>query len=301
MSTLAADVLENRRISNLVLIERIKSFVLILLGIISAAFGLKAFLLPNGFLDGGAMGISLLLNQKTGIEVSIWIIAVNLPFILAGYRQISKSFAYKTLAAITLLAVAVHFVDIQSLTNDKLLISIFGGFFLGAGIGLAIRGGCVIDGTEVLAIYISKKSSLSVGDFIAIFNIVLFLTAAFLINIETALYSMLTYFSASKTVDFIITGIEEYIGVTIVSTRAEEVRQAIVNNLGRAVTVFKGEGGYGSHGEVIADRNILFSVVTRLEVQKLILEIQKIDEEAFVVQSLICDTKGGMIKKRPLH
>jgi uncharacterized membrane-anchored protein YitT (DUF2179 family) len=159
----------------------------------------------------------------------------------------------------------------------------------------------VIDGTEVLAIYVSKKSSLSVGDFIAIFNILLFLTAAFLINIETALYSMLTYFSASKTVDFIITGIEEYIGVTIVSNFAEEIKEAIINNLGRAVTVYKGEGGFGKQGEVFAERDILFSVVTRLEVQKLILEIEKIDEEAFVVQHQICDTKGGMIKKRPFH
>lgn len=292
---------ENKRIANLVLTDRIKSFALILLGIASATFGLKGFLLPNGFLDGGAMGISLLFNLKTGIELSLWIVLVNFPFILAGYKQISKSFAIKTFVAIFVLAIIVHFIDLPTFTNDKLLISIFGGFFLGAGIGLAIRGGCVIDGTEVLAIYVSKKSSLSVGDFIAIFNIILFLTASFLINIETALYSMLTYFSASKTVDFIITGIEEYIGVTIVSNKSEEIKQSIINNLGRAVTVFKGEGGFGNHGEDFTEKNILFSVVTRLEVQKLILEINKIDSEAFVVQNQICDTKGGMIKKRPFH
>ncbi|MCU0238873.1 MAG: YitT family protein [Pyrinomonadaceae bacterium] len=292
---------ESSRIANLILTERIKSFLLILLGIASATFGLKGFLLPNNFLDGGAMGISLLLNLKTGIELSVWIVLVNLPFILAGYQQISKSFAIKTFIAIFVLALTVHFIDLPTFTNDKLLISIFGGFFLGAGIGLAIRGGCVIDGTEVLAIYVSKKSSLSVGDFIAIFNIILFLTAAFLINIETALYSMLTYFSASKTVDFIITGIEEYIGVTIVSEQTEEIRQTIINKLGRAVTVYKGEGGFGKKGEIIGEKKILFSVVTRLEVQKLILEINKIDSEAFVVQHQICDTKGGMIKKRPFH
>lgn len=292
---------ESKRIANLILTDRIKSLVLVLLGIASASFGLRGFLLPNGFLDGGAMGISLLLNRKTEIELSIWIVLVNLPFILAGYKQISKSFAFKTFIAIFTLAIVVHFLELPTLTQDKLLISIFGGFFLGAGIGLAIRGGCVIDGTEVLAIYVSKKSSLTVGDFIAIFNILLFLTAAFLINIETALYSMLTYFSASKTVDFIITGIEEYIGVTIVSENSEEIRQSIINNLGRAVTVYKGEGGFGKKGEIVADRNILFSVVTRLEVQRLILEIQKIDSEAFVIQHQICDTKGGMIKKRPFH
>lgn len=292
---------ESRRVAKLILTDRIKSVALVVLGIASATFGLKGFLLPNGFLDGGAMGISLLLNRLTTIEISIWIIVINLPFILAGYKQISRNFAFKTMLAILVLAIAVHFVELQSLTSDKLLISIFGGFFLGAGIGLAIRGGCVIDGTEVLAIYVSKKSSLTVGDVIAIFNIILFLTAAFLINIETALYSMLTYFSASKTVDFIITGIEEYIGVTIISEKSEEIRQSIINNLGRAVTVYKGEGGYGKKGEIIAARNILFSVVTRLEVQKLILEIQKIDSEAFVVQHQIYDTKGGMIKKRPFH
>lgn len=292
---------ESKRVANLILTDRIKSIALVVLGIASATFGLKGFLLPNGFLDGGAMGISLLLNILTGFELSVWIVAINLPFILAGYKQISKDFAIKTLFAILVLAIVVHFVELQTLTSDKLLISIFGGFFLGAGIGLAIRGGCVIDGTEVLAIYVSKKSSLTVGDVIAIFNVILFLAAAFLINVETALYSMLTYFSASKTVDFIITGIEEYIGVTIVSEKSEEIRQSIINNLGRAVTVYKGEGGFGKTGEVIADRNILFSVVTRLEVQKLILEIQKIDREAFVVQHQIYDTKGGMIKKRPFH
>lgn len=292
---------ESRRVANLILTNRIKSLALVLLGIASASFGLKGFLLPNGFLDGGAMGISLLLSTKTGIELSIWIVAVNLPFILAGYKQISKDFAVKTFLAIFTLAIVVHLLEIPNITEDKLLISIFGGFFLGAGIGLAIRGGCVIDGTEVLAIYVSRKSSLSVGDFIAIFNILLFLVAAFLISIETALYSMLTYFSASKTVDFIITGIEEYIGVTIVSEKSEEIRLSIINNLGRAVTVYKGEGGFGKKGEIVGERNILFSVVTRLEVQKLILEINKIDLEAFVIQHQICDTKGGMIKKRPFH
>ncbi|CAN5291235.1 YitT family protein [soil metagenome] len=291
-----ADRIKRLNFSNLV-----KNFFLITTGIASATLGLKGFLLPNGFLDGGATGISLLLNLKTGIEVSIWIMVINLPLIFIGWRQVSKNFAIKTFFAIFAFAIVIHFFQMESLTQDKLLISVFGGFFLGAGIGLAIRGGCVIDGTEVLAVFVNRHSSLSVGDFIALFNIVLFAAAAFLVNLETALYSMLTYITASKMIDFVITGIDEYIGVTIISEKSEEIKQSIINNLGRAVTVYKGESGYGKRGLINEERKILFSVVTRLEVQKLVVEIEKIDEEAFVIQQPINDTKGGVIKKRGLH
>ena len=293
--------IEKRRIERLKLSNRLKNFFLIAAGIASAALGLKGFLLPNGFLDGGATGISLLINRLSGVDISILIMSINLPLILIGWKQISKIFALKTFFAIFAFAIVIHFFEMEILTQDKLLISVFGGFFLGVGIGLAIRGGCVIDGTEVLAVFVNRKSSLSVGDFILIFNIILFSAAALLINLETALYSMLTYITASKTVDFIITGIEEYIGVTIISERAEQVKESIIMNLHRAVTIYKGEGGYGKKGLVTQDRNIIFSVVTRLEVQKLIVEIEKVDPEAFVIQHTINDTKGGMIKKRSLY
>lgn len=293
--------IETKRIERLKLSNNVKNLFLVAAGIASAALGLKGFLLPNGFLDGGATGISLLLSRKTGVDLSFFILLVNLPLIFIGWKQVSKSFALKTFFAIAVFAVVVHFFEMQILTQDKLLISVFGGFFLGAGIGLAIRGGCVIDGTEVLAVFVNRKSSLSVGDFILLFNIVLFATAAFLINLETALYSMLTYITASKTIDFIITGIEEYIGVTIISEKSDEIKESIITNLGRAVTVYKGEGGYGKRGVVNEERKIIFSVVTRLEVQKLIVEIDKIDPEAFVIQHTINDTRGGMIKKRSLH
>ncbi len=293
--------IEAQRIERLTLSNRIKNLFLIAAGIVSATIGLKGFLLPNGFLDGGATGISLLLNLKTGIDISVFIMLVNLPLIFIGWRQVSKSFAIKTFLAITAFAIVIHFYSMPIVTQDKLLISVFGGFFLGAGIGLAMRGGCVIDGTEVLAVFVNRHTSLSVGDFIAVFNIVLFATAAFLVSIETALYSMLTYITASKTIDFVITGIEEYIGVTIVSEKAEEIKESITNTLGRAVTVYKGEGGFGKRGHVDQERKILFSVVTRLEVQKMMVEIEKIDSEAFVIQHSINDTKGGMIKKRALH
>ncbi len=292
---------EGKRIRKLVFKRFLKDFLLISLGVGAASIGLKGFLLPNEFLDGGAMGLALLAEIVSGVELSILIVLINLPFLIIGSRQISMQFAIKSAIAILALAVLVHFIELPTVTNDKLLISIFGGFFLGAGIGFSIRGGAVIDGTEVLAIYVSRRTSLSVGDFIAIFNVILFTGASFLINIETAMYSMLTYFAASKTVDFIINGIEEYIGVTIISQLSDDIRETIINKLGRGVTVYKSEGGYGKGGRVDQDRRVIFCVVTRLEVTKLIHEVNKLDAEAFVFQHSIMDTKGGMIKKRPLH
>lgn len=280
----------------------IRDTLSILIGVVMASIGLKGFLLPNGFLDGGAMGVSLLLEHFTGMDLGLLIILVNLPFILLGAKQISKEFAIKSILAIVALSLLVHFLHLPVITNDKLLISFFGGFFLGSGIGFAIRGGAVIDGTEVLAITISRTRSITVGDFIAAFNILLFIVAAVLLNIETALYSMLTYFAASKTVDFVINGIEEYIGVYIVSPKAEEIKLQITDSLEKGVTVFKTAKGYGSRGDFEHDEGqALFCVVTRLEVSKLILEIEKIDPNAFIVQHSINDIKGGMVKKRPLH
>lgn len=227
---------------------------------------------------------------------------MNLPFILIGIRQVSLTFAIKSSFAIIVLAILVHFIEIPTITDDKLLISIFGGFFLGSGIGLAIRGGSVIDGTEVLAIMVNRKSSLSVGDFIAVFNLVIFILAAFLINIEVAMYSMLTYLSASKTVDFILNGIEEYIGVMIVSDYAELIKESITSELGRGVTVFKADPGFGTKGHSVGeDKKVLFCAITRLEVSNLMNQIELIDEGAFIVQYSLKDTKGGMIKRRPLH
>ncbi|HQU99627.1 MAG: YitT family protein [Bacteroidia bacterium] len=281
--------------------QNLKDIFFLAIGVTMASIGLKGFLLPNKFLDGGAMGVSLLLEIITRFDLSLLIVIVNLPFILIGAKQISIPFAVKSALAIFTLAVLVHFIQIPSVTNDKLLISVFGGFFLGAGIGFAMRGGAVIDGTEVLAITVSRKSSLSIGDFIALFNVFLFIAAMALINVETAMYSMLTYLSASKTVDFIINGIEGYIGVMIVSDKSDEIRHMITYNLGRGVTSFKADKGFGSRGEFEDGGKILFCVVTRLEVTKIILEIEKIDQRAFVVQHTISDTKGGMIKKRPMH
>jgi uncharacterized membrane-anchored protein YitT (DUF2179 family) len=283
-------------------VERmIKDTGFILLGVASAAFGLKGFLLPNRFLDGGVMGISLLVNVISGINVSLLVVLINLPFVVIAYTQVSKKFALKTLIAIVLLAVALAIIDFPIITNDKLLISVFGGFFLGAGIGLSIRGGSVIDGTEVLAIYSSRKTTLTVGDVILIFNILIFSTAAYIINIETALYAILTYLVASKTVDFVVHGIEEYTSVMIVSDKSDEIKDAIVSKMGRGVTMLKGKSGFGKKGHRINDIDVIYSVVTRLELQRLKTEITKIDPDAFVVENSVNDIRGGMIKKRPFQ
>jgi uncharacterized membrane-anchored protein YitT (DUF2179 family) len=280
--------------------ELISDFFIILAGILSAGFGLKGFLLPNEFLDGGATGISLLLAELTGIQLPILLVIINAPFILLGFNLISKQFAIKTSLAIIGLAICVAFLPYPQITSDKLLVAVFGGFFLGAGIGLAVRGGAVIDGTEVLAIAVTKKTALTIGDVIMIINIIIFSLAAWLLSIETALYAMLTYLSASKTVDFIIEGIEEYTGVTIISLKADKIRNMITTVMGRGITVYKGERGFGRSGEKLYDMQIVYTIVTRLEVSKLKVEIEKIDPNAFVFMSSVKDMKGGMIKKRRL-
>ncbi len=277
------------------------SVFLILLGILSASFGLKSFLLSNDFIDGGITGISLLISAVTGWQLPALIVVLNIPFIIMGYTQIGKNFVIKTSAGIMGLAICLATINYPVMTADKLLVSVFGGFFLGAGIGLTMRGGGVIDGTEVMAISISKRTGLTIGDIILIVNIIIFSFAAWLLSFETALYSILAYLSASKTIDFILEGIEEYTGVTIISAKNERIRTMITEQLGRGVTIYKGSRGYGKSGYKSGEIDILYSVITRLEVAKLNTEIEKIDPDAFVIMNSIKDTKGGMIKKRILH
>lgn len=277
----------------------IKDFLLIVLGIFSAAFGFKGFLLSNNFIDGGATGISLLLAFLTNIPLYILIIVVNIPFILLGYNTMGRQFVLKTALAIAGLSLVLATISFPIVTNDNLLVAVFGGFFLGSGIGLAMRGGAVIDGTEVLAIFLSKKFSTTIGDIIILINVLIFGAAAYFLGIEIALYSMITYISASKSLDFLVEGIEEYIGVTIISTENEVIRQMIINQMGRGVTIYLGKGGY-KHNEITPTKDILYSILTRLELNRLMTEIEKIDPDAFVVMHIVKDTKGGIIKKRPL-
>ena len=278
----------------------LKDVFYILLGVSAAAIGLKGFLLPNAFIDGGVTGISLLVEVLTGISLSILLPLINLPFIFMATKTISRKFAMKSIVAIALLAVVVHFVNFPTITEDKLLIAVFGGFFLGMGIGLSIRGGAVIDGTEVLAVWLSRRTSLTVGDIILGFNLVIFAFGAYVLSVEVAMYAILTYLSASKTVDFIVDGIEEYMGITIISLHSEEVRLAIIEKLGRGVTIYNGKGGFGKRGVDLKQQDVVFTVVTRLELSKLKTEVEKIDPDAFIVMNVVKDAKGGMIKKRPL-
>lgn len=283
------------------LVKRIlKDTILIGLGILAAAFGLESFLLPSKFIDGGATGISLLIAELTTIPIYVLILGINVPFVILAFKVIGKQFAIKTAIGITGLAICIATVHFPEVTHDKLLVAIFGGFFLGSGIGLSVRGGAVLDGTEVLAIFLSRKFGTTLGDVIIGINIVIFSTAAYFLSIEAALYSMITYLAASKTLDFVIQGIEEYTGVTIISSHSEEIRQMIIDTMGRGVTVYCGKRGYGKQGEG-KDIDIVYTVVTRLELNKLNTEIQKIDPNAFVVMTPVKDTKGGMIKKRPLQ
>lgn len=278
----------------------LKDSLQLCIGIIAAGFGLKGFLLPNSFIDGGATGISLLTAEITDFHLSILILIINIPFIALGYTQISKAFAVKSVIAISGLAIVIATINYPVITSDKLLVAAFGGFFLGAGIGLSIRGGGVLDGTEILAIYLSKKISFTIGDIILVFNIIIFSAGAYLLSIETALYAILTYIAASKTVDFIVEGIEEYTGITIISYKSEEIRQMIIEKLGRGVTIYFGKRGFGRQGENLNRTDIIYTVITRLEIAKLQTEIDKIDSGAFIVMSSIKDTKGGMIKKRTM-
>lgn len=282
------------------LMKNIRDSIYILIGVFSAAFGLEGFLLKNQFIDGGATGVSLLISGMTGVSLSLIIVLVNIPFMIMGYNHLGKIFAIKTCLAITSLAIVLYLFDFPIVTSDKLLVAIFGGFFLGAGVGLSVRGGAVIDGTEVLAIYLSRKLGTTIGDIIIVINVIIFSAAAYLLSVETALYSMITYLTVSRTLDFIVEGIEEYIGVTIISSHHEEIRMMIIRELGRGVTIYSGKGGYGKRGERKKDLEILYTVITRLELNKINTEIEKIDPHAFVVMNSIKDTRGGMIKKRPL-
>ncbi|TCD10259.1 YitT family protein [Pedobacter frigidisoli] len=275
----------------------LKEILLIIAGVTSACFGLKSFLLPSHFIDGGVTGISLLVSTLTGWKLSYLIVIINIPFVILGYKQIGKGFAIKTAIAIVALSVALIVMPFQPITHDKLLIAFFGGLFLGGGIGLAMRGGCVIDGTEVLALYISKNSILTVGNIILILNIIIFAFAAYFLNIETALYAILTYLSASSTIDFIVNGIEQYTGVTIISEHQEAIKGFIIGDMKRGVTIYKGEGGYGEQKDI----DIVFTVVTKLEMSKLQAAIRQIDPDAFVIQQQIADLKGGVVKRHALH
>lgn len=281
--------------------RQVINFIYLAAGVFSAAIGLEAFMLPNGLFDGGVTGISLLAARLIHLPLSVFLVVLNLPFVWLGYRQLGKSFALRALGAILALAVVIETVHFPVVTQDKMLIAVFGGFFLGAGIGMAMRGGGVLDGTEILAVYLSRKASLSVGDFVLVLNILIFIVVALVLDVPTALYSILTYLAASKTIEFVVNGIEEYTGVTIISEHSDIIRRTLTERLGRGVTVYAGHRGYGSRGERPNPIDIVFTVVTRLEVSQVTTEVNQIDPKAFIIMHSVNDAKGGMVKKRALH
>jgi len=281
-----------------------KDLILMSIGVFCASIGLKCFLVPNNLLDGGVTGISLLLSRIFSWNLSALIFAINFPFILMGIKQISWKFGLKTFIAIIALSLSIEFISFPVVTQDKLLIAVFGGFFLGAGVGFAMRGSSVLDGTEVLALYFSRKYATKVGEFILVINIIIFSIAAIAFDLETALYSILTYIVASRAVDYISQGIEEYIGVTIVSDYSKEIRKTIIQKLNRGVSVYKGKRGIigkTADKEGINDQDILFVVITKLELAKLQRELERIDKNVFYVTHKLGSAKGGMLKKLPLH
>jgi uncharacterized membrane-anchored protein YitT (DUF2179 family)/HD superfamily phosphodiesterase len=276
--------------------------ILIIAGVIITSFALQGFLVPNKFFDGGITGISLLIHEIYHINLAYVIVLANLPFVIMSAYAINKGFAIKTFFCVVLLSICLLYPGFPVITEDKLLISIFGGFFLGLGIGLTMRAGCAVDGIEVLALYTLRRSSFTISEIILGLNIIIFSMAAFKFGIPVALYSMLTYFTASKTIDYVIEGIQAYTGVTIISGKSDEMKHRLVNELGRGITVYKGERGYlPGKFDVHDDCDIIFTIITRLELRKLKNMVAEVDPNAFVFASTIKETSGGIIKRRHVH
>ena len=279
----------------------LKDTIFIIAGILSAGMGIKGFLLSSHFIDGGVTGVSMLLASLVNVPLPIWLLLINLPFIALGYRRFGRQFALKSTLAIAGLSLSLAVIPYPDVTPDLLLTSVFGGFFIGAGIGLAMRGGAVLDGTEIAAILISRSNHLlKVSDVILLLNVFIFGAAAFFLGINPALYSMITYFAASKTVDFIIHGIEEYTAVLIISQEHQLIREKIIQQ-GWGITVLKGQGGYGKHGNHQDVDSVLYSVITRLEISRLRSIVEEIDSDAFIIQYSVDDVAGGKVKSLPMH
>lgn len=274
----------------------------LILGVLSASFALKSFLVPNHFLDGGVTGISLLLHEVYGWNLGIVLVLLNIPFIVLSFAKVGRNFAIRSSLTIILIALTMHFVSFPELTHDRLLVAMFGGFFMGIGIGLSMRGGGTFDGMEVLALLTFKRSSFTITEIILGMNVIIFIIAAAFIGIETALYAILTYLIASQTTKYVIEGIEAYTGVTIVSSDSEAVKRALVLSLNRGITVYKGERGFMKESfEHSTDVDIIFTIVTRLEVRKLRNIVHAIDPKAFIFTQTVREPQGGIVKEIVKH
>lgn len=268
-------------------------------GILAASFALKGFLIPNHFFDGGVTGVALLLHEIYKVNVAFVITALNLPFVILAAKLINFAFAWRMLLCIVAFGLCLYFVPFHPITSDKLLVSIFGGVLIGLGMGLAMRAGTALDGIEVLALYTVERLSFTISEIILGINIVIFLIAAQLLGLPTALYSIMTYYAASKTANFVVEGVEEYTGITIISGHADRIKEMLVMVLGRGITVYKGERGYLPESfETHAPVDIIFTVITRLEVRRLRRLVHAIDPKAFIVTSSVKEAAGGVLKQR---
>ncbi|MDQ3015237.1 MAG: YitT family protein [Bacteroidota bacterium] len=278
------------------------SLALTILGVICAVIALKGFMIPNQFIDGGITGISILLSKFFHMDISILLVVLNIPFIYIGYKKIGKSFAVETTLAIILLIIGMNTLNIPIITNDKILIAIFGGFFIGLGIGFVIRAGGVLDGLEVVAHYTNKTSGWSTGEIVMLINTAVILAAVFQFGLEAGMYSILTYFTAMKISDYVVDGFEEYTALTVISVKHENMKSIIVNDFNKAISVFKGERGYlpGTY-DVHHDCDIVMTIVTRLEIHRIRTAILNEDPNAFVYISTIKEVKGGVIKQKVKH
>lgn len=275
----------------------IKHILFILAGTSLAVLAMKGFMIPNRFLDGGVTGIAILMHEIFHINISLLVIALNLVFVYLGYRNIGKTFAVQTIIAVLFLALGLFFIDIAPITKEKLLIAIFGGILIGSGVGLVIRGGGVIDGAEVIAVFTRRKVGFSNSEIIMLINSIIFAVAALQFGIETAMYSIITYFTATRATNYVVDGIEEFTAMNIVSAQQEEIKSFLVNELGKGITVYKGERGYLPDSfDIKTDCEIIVTIVTRLEIKQIQDAIMMIDPKAFVYVQTIKEASGGILK-----
>ncbi len=274
-----------------------KNLLQILIGTGLAVIAMKGFMIPNRFLDGGVTGISILLHEIFHFNISLAVLVLNLPFIYLGYKRIGKTFAVETTIAVILLSLGLIFIDIGPITKDRLLIAIFGGILIGTGVGVVIRAGAVIDGAEVIAVFTKRKTGFSNSEIIMAINTVIFAVAAIQFGIETAMYSVITYFTATRATNYVVDGIEEFTAMNIITSQEEEVKNLLVNDLGKGITVYKGQRGYlpGSFA-VKTDCEIIVTIVTRLEIKQIQEALLAIDPNAFVYVQSIKEASGGILK-----
>lgn len=277
--------------------EIVKRVILIILGALLVSVGLEIFLIPNNIIDGGIIGISIISSYLTKVPVGIYTFVFNLPFLYIGYKQIGKTFALSTLLGVTVMSIGTHFLHpVPGLTEDYLLASVFGGVILGVGVGTIIRYGGSLDGTEIIGILIAKKGSFSVGEIVMFFNLFILGSAGFVFGWDRAMYSLIAYFVAYKVIDIVIDGLEESKSVMIVSDCPQEMAEAIMDRLGRGVTALQGKGYYSGD-----DKEVLYVIVTRLELAKLKSIIDDKDNNAFVSIGNVHEVLGGRFKKRAIH